>query len=119
MYTTQKGELSADEAEHVRNREQALVDLPQNHWLFESLVALVFFGAPHRGLQIDALSDYTWNCLRQSRAKTIVGELGSGSAWLKVLHKAFLDRLDYMPHIISIYETVATAQITQSPMTGK
>ena len=82
--------------------KQALVDLPREHELFNALIALVFFGAPHKGFEIRALSDYAFTTLRQQRIQTIISELGADSSFLGSLHRDFMARLDIsLPHIIT------------------
>ena len=87
--------------------------------LVQQIVGIVFFGAPHRGLHIDALDKYAWDCLQQPRAQTLVKELGENSTFLRDLHNSFVNKLRYLPHIISIYETKKSPTLVRDPQTEK
>lgn len=107
------------------NSKKALVDLLDKDQLFgaqvvDSIIALVFFGAPHKGMNIDAMDNYAWKQLRQ-RSQTMIKELGKDSVWLQELHDTFIARLRdaIRARIISLYETVKTKTMREDPLTHK
>ncbi|KAF2236554.1 ankyrin [Viridothelium virens] len=86
--------------------KQALVEAFGSHSSLFPICCIIFLGAPHRGLQVEALE----TLVKSKPAEDIIRELKSGSSTLRYLNKSFCKATRGIP-IITCYERYPTPTV--------